>query len=216
MSPDLLPSTDNFFKYILTIGFVCLVFAFIYPIQNQNKLEVEKITLLEAMAIDSVDHRALEKQFDELKQLRDQITDSINKLNALGKNAPVGSKQKVDSFRAAFFTSKNQFHSKAIEINKQTLKTDYAKQRYLTLDTQVHSFKTIKNIGIIVGVILMAFGLLFWAGSSYHDELTKAKNDPPQTIYTQYFDRLNKWPKFMTFLFVIIIILLIKVLLSSC
>ena len=104
-------------RLVLYALYIISIFSLVSLLEiekRKNKLLREQIILLR----DSVNYKELQEQYTELEQLKGQITDSINKLNALGKNAPVGSKDKIDSFRKAFFTSKNKFHSNTIKYLK--------------------------------------------------------------------------------------------------
>ena len=100
--------------YALLIFLIISLVSLLEIEKRKNKLLREQIILLK----DSVNYKELQEQYTELEQLKGQITDSINKLNALGKNAPIGSKEKADSFRKVFFTSKNKFHSNTIKYLK--------------------------------------------------------------------------------------------------
>ena len=63
---DFLPSTDNFFKYLLTIGLLLIVFTVMYPIQKQQEVDLELLTYQRDTAIAALKINSLKNRVDAL------------------------------------------------------------------------------------------------------------------------------------------------------
>lgn len=207
MDTSLLPSTDNFFKYLLTIGLVALIFAFIYPVQNENKLKLEKIELDEAMTLDSLSLNNLLSDTTRIFKQQREIISEVRRINNLGNSAPVGAKATNDSLTKIFKDNKKLLDQQITELNVQIVKTAFKAKRIAELKHQSSNFNKVRRFGILYGVACTAFGLMFWAGSIYHDEKEKAgKNNENHTTYSYCFEMIKKYRNISLFCFIALII----------
>src|ERR1700749_2100473 len=96
---ELFPDTDNFFKYLLTIGLILIVFVIIYPVQEQKEVDIEINSYVRDTAI--LHHRILRltsdiNEFVPVKSSTQSVLDSLKNLESGGKPQD---KDKIEALR---------------------------------------------------------------------------------------------------------------------
>lgn len=145
--PDIFPNSDNFYRFCTTIGMALFVFAVVYPIEKQQKIDIEI--------------KEYEKQIDlfdlKVKQDNAAIIEMNNFINNAIKNKD-NSKSTLDKA--------DIYHEKAKEIKNLTAQklviNKCDRERIALLQSHADKFEIISIGCFIVGIPLLGFGLWMW------------------------------------------------------
>lgn len=174
---ELFPDTDNFFKYLLTIGLILIVFVIIYPVQEQKEVDIEINNYMRDTAI--LHHRISRltndiAEFVPVKSSTQSILDSLKKLEPGLKPED---KDKLEALRAKikddFDTKKQHYQQLSDSLYELNITTDAEAQKVRKLEGYFSFFKTYKIIFLIVGIGVALIGLFYWTTSVYRDEKKK-------------------------------------------
>ncbi|RQO32557.1 hypothetical protein DBR32_02885 [Taibaiella sp. KBW10] len=214
MLPNILPGSDNFFKYLLTAGLILLFFAIVYPLQQEQKLKFERITLKIEEEKLSNDTAHLRIKMSEIKSLQITIQKQIDVLKKLeeekGEKSLEIQNSKIELLK--YFNEKKEDGLKyANEIEISNLKLKEEKQKIEELKNQIFSYVFFKCIFIIVGILFCLGGFRFWLGTTYADELTKSGQPFDSNYKTSYVRYMNYFRKYIFWTSLTLILLLILV-----
>lgn len=172
-----LPDTDNFFKYLLTIGLILIVFVIIYPVQEQKEVDIEINGYQKDAKV--LDYRVARLkadilEFDSVTTKSQGILDSLKKVES-AQNGMQRSETELTRNRI-----KDEFDVKRgrlIELTDSLAIIDITnqaeRQKIQKLEGYFAFFKTYKIVFLIAGVVIAAFGLYYWSASVYRDEKKK-------------------------------------------
>lgn len=179
MFDKVLPSTDNFFKYLLTVGVILVFFAILYPLQKQQDLDLAINEYKKNVEVYDYQVEVLAVEANSLESLLGRTKADIQKLDSL-RRFKIGN---TDSLKAQMVGLKEEFDSKkAVAVKKgQDLKQTQIAQKFELekinkLQSYLSSYFLVKLLCIIVGTLLFILGLWFWASSTYLDEKIKVKD----------------------------------------
>lgn len=196
MFDKILPNTDNFFKYLLTIGIVLIFFAILYPLQKQEEIDIKINDYNKNLEVYNYKVDLLEKETNSLQSLLNETQKKINELDSLKKINPSNS----DYLNKQMLTLKNEFDAKKeIAVNKgEELKMAHIGQKYEykkidKMKSYLSSYFIFKVGFLFFGILLSFFGIRFWAASAYLDENLKAKDLDP--TYKHSYVRCLNWVK---------------------
>ncbi len=180
MLSNLLPQTDNFFKYILTIGIVLLLFTIVYPIQKEKEYNLEYLRYLGEKELLDFKINSLKSKFEDFKLLTNYTQKEIDSLKLkLGRGnleqdkfisgLRNTKKQEYDSLKVALLNVVD-----SLQVNNINLKIQ--KNKIEQLRQFVSIFSVFKWVILPISIFLMIIGFRYWASSVYLDELKKCKD----------------------------------------
>lgn len=143
-APTDIITTDNFYKFICTIGLMMLLFAIIYPVEKKQELELSLIEL--ERKVDMVNHR-VKNESSNILNYRSKV---------MASNLSVKSKLlKIDSLKEA---NKIDLH----KIQLDSIDVAFDKKKLLVLESHLDEFKCWSMLLVILGIPLAAFGGIKW------------------------------------------------------
>lgn len=208
---SLLPNTDNFFKYLLTIGLAFLFFALIYPLKKEQQLRLAQIDLLNQSTQLNYEIKAMRTVVDELDEYRAQIQLQINRIDSLQRKSPnkdsLGLQRQKNELKAQFDSKKEQLAPKIDALNLKNIANDFAIQKHEELASQIWEYTVFKAIFWIAGILCSLLGFTFWMGTVYMDEQIKGLQiaNGYQSIYIKTVEFLKR--DFMKIILVLVLIL---------
>lgn len=217
---DFLPSTDNFFKYLLTIGLILIGFTIMYPIQKQKEVDIEILNYKTKIEVLDVAKKNLSKEVEELKDTRNRTQselDSLKKLKLIATKSTASEIEKIRVQKKAEFDQSKQNLIVAVDsLNTVEINLRNEKIRIEKLGKYFDFFKTYKIILLSLGFILIAIGLRYWISSVYLDEIKKGKEHeasyrPSFVRHVDFCKRYMNW-----FTISLIVAFLIALLLLMC
>lgn len=213
---DFLPSTDNFFKYLLTIGLLLIVFTIMYPIQKQKEVDIEILDYSNDVEILNLKIKRFEdivNTFSSVKSSLQSELDSLKLLEAKSniliaqkiENVRIQKKQQFDLEHKSLISIVDSLKVEKINLNKQKKKIESLKGYY-------SFFRTYKIILLLSGCFLAIVGFRYWLASVYVEELKKGK-DYDQHYRSSFIRHIeyckqNFVNKFTIIMFICIILLL--------
>jgi len=183
---DVMPNTDNFFKYILTVGVLMILFGLVYPLKQEQLQRVKLIEIKEQDSLLRIEIKFLQMQADDLSTLQNRTQKKVDELKRIKKNQPISKQgeydEKITSLVDNFYEKKTFGINNAHEITLKRAKLQYEQKRYIETEKQINEYFVFKSVFWGLGFILMLAGLFFWMDSTYFDERVKAdqsKLHPP-------------------------------------
>lgn len=185
MMQEFLPNTDNFFKYLLTIGLILIIFTIIYPVQMQKEIDMELLGYKSKVEILSLEISHIEKEVEKLNTLRLDIQKDMDSLKEV-KNSVSGKRiVTIENIRIAlkekFDNNKENILIKVDSLKIKQIILSSEKERINKLNGYYSFFKVNKSFLLGIGFILCFLGFRYWISSVYVDELQKGKK-----IYANY------------------------------
>ncbi|MDR6781918.1 cell division protein FtsB [Pedobacter africanus] len=177
---SLFAGNDNLFKFLFVGGVMMVLFAFVYPLQKKQSLELEinafnkEVSLLnkeindvekqchdanksDSLTILGIKRLQRQREISKTPAVKEQLTKQINKLKDEASSIPNGLEAKVQN----------------IQIKKIIL--DFNKGRIKILQGHASQFRWYEIVLIVVGSTFAAVGLFFWALSCRNTERLKIK-----------------------------------------
>lgn len=192
---ELLPDTDNYFKYLLTIGLVLVVFVIIYPVQEQKGVDIEINSYTKDTSILKYRISRLREELEEFKTLQVSTQAYLDSLKDLEANLKPVDRDKSEILRQK---AKDDFDQKKVH-QKQTVDSLYEMniaseseaQKIRKLEGYFSFFKTYKITLLILGIVISMVGLFYWTASVYRDE--KKKDEELRGSHESAFVRHCRW-----------------------
>ena len=206
---ELLPDTDNFFKYLMTIGLVLVVFVIIYPVQEQKEVDLEINSYIKDTSILKYRIYRLRCKVDEFKNTQAVTQHYLDSLKALEPNLKQIDREKSEALRQKArddFNQKKDHHMQTVDsLYEMNITSDAEAQKIRKLEGYFSFFKTYKIVLLIVGMVVATIGLFYWTTSVYRDE--KKKDEELHSIHESAFVRHCKWIRHLLQNKVIVILL---------
>ena len=216
--PEFLPDTDNFFKYLLTIGLILIAFVIVYPVQQQKEVDIEINGYLRDAKILDYRIQRLKDDVGEFKFLRNSTQHRLDSLKNLMKiSVDLNERDRIEVVRNNL---KNEFDKKrntydqivdTLYILNVTL--DYGREKIKKLSGYFSFFKSYKIVFLICGVLTSILGLVYWCASVYREELKKDKEIDQD--YRSFFVKHCIWVSLRLkkqFVIVVLVIILVVLL----
>lgn len=215
---DFLPNTDNFFKYLLTIGMLLIVFTILYPIQKQKEVDLEIVTYNTDTAILNFKLKKIEEKVAILISEKDSIQAILDGLKIIRDKSNKIEASNIEknriSLKEYFDKNKSDLNQLLDSLSINAIKLNEQKKRIKKLESYFAFFRNYKLILLVLGFILSFIGLRYWIASVYMEEIKKSKeiNDTYQSSFIRHIDFCknyftNKWTvvSLLGILFLIII-----------
>ena len=185
-----MPNTDNFFKYLLTIGVLFVLFAVVYPLKKEQALKIEAIELQRKNDELSSDINSLTAQTNELESISRSTQRVLDRLDSIqnrstGKDYMDVLKQRMD-IKEKFDAKKAGIMAYAHDLEVKNILLKYEGRKQLEIERQIWEYAVFKAIFWILGVVFGISGIVFWMGSTYLDEFVKGGNDLGTGYQTYY------------------------------
>lgn len=196
MLDKVLPNTDNFFKYLLTIGIVLIFFAILYPLQKQQEVDLAINEYSKNVSIYDYKVDLLETETTSLEKLLSKTQAEINSLDSLKNSGQFASDSihlKMVALKADFDAKKELAIKKGEELKTTQISQQYENEKIEKMQSYLSSYWIFKVLFIVIGLLLSIFGIRFWAASAYLDEQLKAKGYDP--TYKHSYVRCLNWIK---------------------
>ena len=171
---NLIPTSENLFKYLFISGTILIVFAFVYPFQKEKELDLERVELNKNFNITRLKYESNEIQIENIIRKSSQnkaYTDSLNGLKKLTENQISKIKSlahKNDSMAKVAMT---------LELNKGILKAEIEAQneKVETLKKYQSTFSRYKFVFITMGTFMLVVGFIKWwrLMTAYKNQLEK-------------------------------------------
>lgn len=182
-----LPDTDNFFKYILTIGVLMILFGLVYPLKQEQLLRTKLIEIREQDSLLKIEVHFLEMQVDDLDSFQRKTQKKVDELNAIKHQLPSSEQLQYDEKIVAlvdkFYEKRTSGLNVARDARIKRAKLEYEQRRYNEAERQINEYFVFKTIFWGLGSILMIAGLLFWMDSTYFEERNKVHQSQLQPPY---------------------------------
>lgn len=136
---DFLPSTDNFFKYLLTIGLLLIVFTIMYPIQKQKEVDIEILDYSNDVEILNLKIKRFEDIVNTFSSVKSSLQSELDSLKLLEAKSNILIAQKIENVR---IQKKQQFdleHKSLISI------VDSLKVEKINLNKQKKKIESLKG-----------------------------------------------------------------------
>ena len=198
---SILPDTDNFFKYILTIGVLMVLFGLIYPLKQEQGLRTKRIEIKENDSLLRIEITYLEIQVNDLDTLQKRTQLKVDDLKKKRKHVSFAQQTKIDERIAAlvdnFYSKRSSGLLAAKDVKLKKAKLSYEQQQYIETSKQVSEYFWFRSTFWGLGIVLTLAGLFFWMDSTYYDELVKISGQSTyQSKYAQcvsFFYLRYKW-----------------------
>jgi len=148
---SLIPSSDNIYKFSLSVGLLMIFFAIIYPLEKENEIK------------NKINEYNLEVEVSEMKikNLIQDINVSIKETDEKKLNDKQNSKEREKEIEKQLLKNGKQIvESRENEI--ESLKIKYKKKSIDTLQIALDEFNIYKLFFLIAGSILSVFGFISW------------------------------------------------------
>lgn len=218
---EFLPNTDNFFKYLLTIGLLLIVFTILYPIQKQKEVDLEILSYNTEAGILNFKINSLTKEVNDLQEETNSVQHSLDSLKTLRDHSNIEEAKRIEGLRVSikqdFDKTKSRLTILADSLTVNQITAEQQKRRIQKLESYFAFFRNYKLILLILGFVLSFIGMRYWLASVYMEEVKKGKE--VETAYQSSFVRhiefckrrfVNKWTV------VFCILLLVALLLAIC
>jgi hypothetical protein len=176
---ELLPSTDNFFKYLLTIGLLLIVFTIMYPIQKQKEVDLEILNYNSSVDILNLRIVSLEKNVTDLEKTKVTMQLELDSLKQLKETLSPDKAKVIESIRVEkkeeFDRLKKDLINVADSLLVGRINVDNTKEKIKKLNSYFSFFVTYKIVFLVVGIFFSFFGFRYWIASAYLEELKKGK-----------------------------------------
>ena len=196
MFEKILPNTDNFFKYLLTIGIILIFFAILYPLQKQQEVDLLINEYAKNLSVYNYKLDLLEQETANLEAFVVQAQEKINHLDSLKSTLQFDAdslQEKMVELKSAFESQKEILLEKGDELKMTQISQKYEGEKIAKMETYLSSYWIFKFLFILIGVLLTLFGIRFWAASTYLEEQLKAKDYDP--TYKHSYVRCLDWIK---------------------
>lgn len=160
--------SDNFFKYTFTIGIMLIAFSYVYPLREEQKLDVSALELESKVEI-------LKYQLREVSELDSQIV----KVVRVGKGRKrIGQYDIVtkDSLNKKLDSLKILYHKKRMPVIDKLIEYEYEEKKINLNKSHARSFFVARWSLSVLGVILVAIGFRYWLSAVYLESRINGKN----------------------------------------
>lgn len=194
---ELFPDTDNFFKYLLTIGLILIVFVIIYPVQQQKEADIDINNYSRDTAI--LQHRIsrLSCDIDEFVRSKASTQAIEDSLKGLEPGLKPQDRERIEVLREKikedFNTKKEHYSQLSDSLYELNITADAEREKIRKLESYFSFFKTYKIIFLAVGIIVSFIGMFYWTASVYRDE--KKKDEELKSGHDSAFVRHGKFFK---------------------
>lgn len=162
---SLLPSSDNLYKFLFMGGVFMVVFAFLYPIDKKQKIQLEIVSLNSKIAVERYKIKKIKFSIDSINR---EVKPTLERLNkAKGENNSIlinGVKRQFNISLDIISRIKNEAELKQIEISSEN-------NKILLLENHIKEFEKFQLILLILGPIFTIYGLVKWRKSILTTEL---------------------------------------------
>lgn len=173
---SLLPNTDNFFKYLLSIGLILILYAVVYPLKKEQELKIESINLLMKNNKLVNDINYLKSEAIELKKLQESTNKQVDTLNQLllkSSNSFIEIQKQKLELKTKFDEKKARLIVATHDLEDKNIELKFEGDRHAEIQKQIWHYAAFKAIFWVIGIVLSLLGFLFWMGSAYMDEMIK-------------------------------------------
>jgi uncharacterized membrane protein len=217
MYPSFFPGTDNLSKYLLTVGFVLIFFAIIYPLQKEQELKLDELNLLMEEELLHQDISGICEKINELKKDSIELAKDVSSLKSKLLNTAykdsITIEKLISDKKEAFIKKVEDAEVIVDSLHKKSTKLNFDIKKQNEIGTQIKSYKWFKWIFLCLGTIFIFLGFRLWLSSTYVDEMQKcdtlnqnstvqhsqAATTAGQTVqYESSFIRIRKWVKSRT------------------
>jgi hypothetical protein len=188
---DFLPNTDNFFKYLLTVGLLLIIFTVMYPLKKQQELDLELLSYERDTSVVSFKVEHLNKKISELEAVRANTQKFLDSLKKLQSSAEQEDSINIEQIR---ISKMNGYEVRRKSLMGVTDSLTVAQidllnksKKVAKLKKYVSVYERYKIVLLTVGFILSFLGFRYWTAAVYRDEILKDKD--VNTLYKSSFVR---------------------------
>lgn len=218
---DLLPSTDNFFKYLLTIGLLLIIFTIMYPIQKQKEVDLEILNYRTQTEIANLETSKLARKVEYMDLVRKNLQTELDSLKQLKEKVSIDSAKYIEGVRIAKKALFDNYKESLLNttdsliVVKIKLKSD--EMKIAKLDSYFSFFRVYKIAFLLIGIFLTLFGLRYWIAAVYADELKKGKEigSGYRSSFVRHVDRCKRYINRVTISIVIILLITLIIIICS-
>ncbi len=196
---NFLPSTDNFFKYLLTIGLALIIFVIVYPAQQQKEIDIEINGYQKDTAILKYKIGRLKKDIAEFalnKSTTQQILDSLKEAEShQTATERIQTELLRGKIRDEFEGRRDRYARLTDSLSIMNITIEAERKKIHKLEGYFSLFKTYKIVFLIAGVFIAIFGLLYWSAAVYRDE--KKKDEDLANTHVSAYVKHSGWLKRM-------------------
>lgn len=199
MFNSLLPGTDNFFKYLLTLGFVMIAFGLLYPLKKKQELALQEIDIRMQLEKMGEEIKHLQADATNLKHFETAIQSEIDSLKALRKTVSIQASATIYdhmlALNAVFEGKKDAISKNGKELALKSIEQKASILKQNEVKGQILIYSWFNGIFFIGGALLAISGLLFWLSSSYIDDFKKGQEltPPYSSRFVRFVQISNRW-----------------------
>lgn len=156
-----IPSTDNLFKFLFVGGLLCIVFAIVYPLEKQQRIELEVNVYNKQVELVNKEISAL---YSDTKKLVEDYNVKKKSLINLYKSKAKESEINLLEDQIDSLLSENS--DKQLKLNTTSIVLKYEKERIKLLQGHISSFSWYRLALIVAGTFFTLMGLILWYKSS--------------------------------------------------
>lgn len=191
----LFPNTDNFFKYLLTIGLVLILFAVVYPLKKEQALRLESIELIKKnnqLRNDIAHLNILSQELEKHKIVTQKQIDTLNSLLHKGNSVSFLEiqKRKIE-LKDKFDERKTQLLSTTHDLDSKNIALKSEEEKHEEIKNQIWEYAVFKALFWVIGIVFCLSGFFFWMSSAYLDDFIKGGNSLNAGYQSSYVKCLN-------------------------
>jgi len=160
---SLLSGSDNLYKTLFIGGLTMIIFSLVYPIQQQQEIEIEKNSLQKEVSLLSLQLENLGLKLDKLESKTQKTKDTLNSLSRLitieNKDSILTVKNVIKkSYSDELQTIKDIQH----KSEKDVLTNEFEKLKIDILEKYLSKYKNFTFAFILFGIVALIIGSIGW------------------------------------------------------
>lgn len=162
---SLLPSSDNLYKFLFMGGVFMVVFAFLYPIDKKQKIQLEIVNLNSDIKLESYKIEKIRLSLDSIKK---EVNPILEKLTWAKSQKDI---KLIKEIQRNFNSSLDIITAKKNEVELKQLEIISEKNKIVLLEKHIKEFESFQFILLIIGPIFIFYGIIKWRKSILVTEL---------------------------------------------
>jgi len=192
---EILAGSDNFFKYLVTIGIGLVFVGLVYPLRKEQKLRLDQLEIQHKERMLEIEVEEFQKQPAILTKLKTDIQAELDSIGEIRKRvAPkdrVAILKREDELMRQFDDAKAKFHNFSEKLKIENCNLEFEKARNAELSAQINQYWWFNFVFIVVGGMAFLSGIIFWMNSTYIEEQKKLEEAPAE--HTNFFAKTGEW-----------------------
>lgn len=165
-------NTENFYKFLTTLGVVMLIFSIMYPMEKKNEIELKSNDFKKELALNKLETQILNDSVNILTKLIENAHSELKLMKETNNVDSIKVKNQRKNIKSIYSNIKN----KRIFIEKSDCTLIYKNEEIKLLEKQINDFKWISDILLWNGAIFIIIGLYNWWKQEKNDDgITKIK-----------------------------------------